>query len=210
MPNPSVSSLVDRISSAAPRCGDTRLVLIDGQAGAGKSTIANRLAAALGGDASGGAGTFLPDAELTEDDPVQIVHGDDLYEGWGGLATLDNVLLADILEPLAAGGTGVFQMWDWNEGRRSHTIRVPQRRVLIVEGVGVALPRARELAVLTMFASAPWETRLARGLARDAHAYDDAVSLWEGFERDEQSHHARTRAREDADVLLDGTQPIPE
>lgn len=164
----------------------------------------------MGGDASGGAGTFLPDAELTEDDPVQIVHGDDLYEGWGGLATLDDILLGDVLEPLAAGGTGAFQMWDWVEGRRSHTIRVPQRRVLIIEGVGVALPRARELAVLTLFVNAPWETRLARGLARDANSYDDAVSLWEGFEQDEQLHHARTRAREDADILIDGTQPVPE
>lgn len=210
MPNPSVSDLAARVRSAAPLCGTTRLVLIDGQAGAGKSTLTNRLADALGGKPSEGAGTFLPDSELTEDDPVQIVHGDDLYEGWGGLATLDDILLGDILEPLAAGESGSFQMWDWVAGRRSHSIRVPQRPFLIVEGVGVALPRARELAVLTMFVTAPWETRLARGLARDSGAYDDATALWEGFEQAELSHHARTRAREDADVLIDGTAPIPE
>ena len=111
---------------------------------------------------------------------------------------------------LAAGESGAFQMWDWVESRRSHTIRVPQRPFLIVEGVGVALPRARDLAVLTLFVTAPWETRLARGLARDANAYDDAVALWETFEQDEQSHHARTLAREDADILIDGTQPVPQ
>jgi len=210
VPNPSVSDLAARVRSAVPRCGSTRLILIDGQAGAGKSTLSNRLADTLGGKPSEGAGTFLPDSELTEDDPVQIVHGDDLYEGWGGLATLDDILIGDVLEPLASGGTGAFEMWNWVEGRRSHTIRVPQRPFLIIEGVGVALPRARELAVLTVFVSAPWETRLARGLARDADSYDDALALWETFEQEEQSHHARTLAREDADILIDGTQPIPE
>lgn len=210
MPNPSLTELAERIRSSAPRCGSTRLILIDGQAGAGKSTLTNRLADTLGGKPSEGAGTFLPDAELTEDDPVQIVHGDDLYEGWGGLAKLDQVLLGDVLEPLAAGESGAFEMWDWVESRRSHTIRVPQRPFLIVEGVGVALPRARDLAVLTLFVTAPWETRLSRGLARDANSYDDAVALWENFEQDEQSHHARTLAREDADILIDGTQPVPQ
>jgi len=208
MPNPSITELATQIRAAEPRCGTTRLVLIDGQAGAGKSTLTNRLAAELGGEESGGAGTFLPDAELAEDDLVQIVHGDDLYEGWGGLSTLDDVLLDQILEPLAAGGVGEFRMWDWVHGRRSYNIRVPARRFLIVEGVGVGLPRARELAVLTVFVAAPWEVRLARGLERDA--YDDVESLWEKFELDEQAHHARTRSQDEAEVIVDGTAPIPD
>jgi len=210
MPNPSVAELATRIQEAEPRCGTTRVVLIDGQAGAGKSTLANRLALRLGGTASGGAGSFLPDAPLADSSPVQIVHGDDLYEGWEGLATLDAVLLGDVLEPLAAGGDAEFRMWDWVEGRRSHTIRVPRRHVLLIEGVGVALPRARELAVLTVFVEAPWDIRLKRGVERDHHAYDDVIEMWERFEQREQSHHARTRARETADVVLDGTAPVPD
>ena len=210
MPNPTVSDLAARVRDAAPRCGTTRVVLIDGQAGAGKSTLANRLAVALGGAASGGAGTFLPDAPLAGSAPVQIVHGDDIYEGWGGLATLDAVLLGGILEPLAAGSDGAFRMWDWVEDRRSHAIAVPRRRYLIIEGVGVALPRARELAVLTVFVEARWEERLARGVQRDHEAYDDVVPRWQAFERDEQAHHARTGARYAADVLVDGTAPVPD
>jgi len=210
VPNPSVSHLAARIREVPARCCDTRVVLIDGRAGAGKSTLANRLAVALGGEPSGGAGTFLPTAELAEDDPVQIVHGDDLYEGWSGLATLDDILLGGVLEPLAAGGTGSFDMWDWAAGRRSFTIRVPQRRALIVEGVGVGLPRARELAVLTVWVEAPWEVRLARGVARDHRSYADVVERWTAFEADEQRHHSRTASRENADVVIDGTQPVPE
>jgi uridine kinase len=210
MPNPSIAALAERISATAPRCGRTRLVLIDGRAGAGKSTLANRLSIALGGVPSAGAGTFQPDAPLTDAASVQIVHGDDLYEGWGGLATLDDVLVGQILEPLAAGHSGAFRMWDWIDDRRTHEIAVPQRDILIIEGVGVATTRARELAVLTIFVEAPWETRLARGVARDHDAYDDVVERWEAFERDEQSRHAATGAPGAADFIIDGTQEIPD
>jgi uridine kinase len=209
MPNPSVQALATVASGREARCGHTRVILIDGQAGAGKSTLANRLAVALGGSESAGAGTYRPDAPLATSAPVQIVHGDDLFEGWHGLATLDAVLLGQILEPLAAGEDGEFRMWDWVRNERTHAVSVPQRPYVVIEGVGVAAPRARELAVLTVFLEAPWKTRLARGLARDHDAYDDAVRLWEGWERDEQDKHAQTRAREAADFVIDGTRRIP-
>ncbi|MGC4175678.1 uridine kinase family protein [Demequina sp.] len=210
MPNPSFAQLLDAARAGEPRCGRTRLILIDGQAGAGKSTLANRLAVALGGSASAGAGTYMPDAPLTSDAPVQIVHGDDLYEGWGGLATLDEVLLGQILEPLAAGGDGDFRMWDWLEDKRTYVIAVPQRPFLIIEGVGVAAPRARTLASLTVFVEAPWDARLARGVERDQHSYDDVINLWETFERDERARHQLTGARGAADFIIDGTAPIPD
>ena len=119
------------------------MILIDGRAGAGKSTLANRLAVALGGTASGGAGTFKPDAPLAESAPVQILHGDDMYEGWAGPATIVDILLGRILGHLASGRDGSFEMWDWAADARSHTIAVCPRPWLIIEGVGVGLPRAR-------------------------------------------------------------------
>ena len=210
MANPSISQLAQWARFSEPRCGHTKLILIDGQAGAGKSTLANRLAIALGGSPSAGAGTYRPDAPLAASAPVQLLHGDDLYEGWAGLATLDEVLLEGILEPLAEGEQGAFQMWDWVEGRRTHLIRVPQREFLIVEGVGVGTPRARELAVLTVFVEAPWATRLTRGVERDHHSYDDVVERWTAFERDEQERHETTGARAAADFIVDGTTAITD
>lgn len=185
-------------------------MLLDGRAGAGKSTLANRLAVALGGTASGGAGTFRPDAPLADDAPVQIVHADDMYEGWAGPATMVDILLDRILGALASGRDGSFEMWDWAADARSHTIDVPQRPWLIIEGVGVGLPRARELAVLTVFIDAPWEVRLQRGVERDHLAYADVVERWTGFEAQERAMHERNGTREAADFRVDGTAVIPD
>ena len=210
MPNPSLAELLDTASDRPPACGSVRVILIDGPAGSGKTTLANRLAVALGGQMSGGAGSFRPDAPLGSDVPVQIVHGDDMYEGWGGLATLDDVLLGDILRPLAAGEDAEFRQWDWVLDARTVTIPVPQRPWLIVEGVGVGLPEARELAVLTVFIEAPWDVRLERGIERDLLAYDDVVERWTEFEADERSLHERSGTRAAADFRIDGTAPVPD
>ena len=185
-----------------------RVILLDGRAGAGKSTLANRLARELGGTASAGAGTFRPDAPLADSVPVQILHADDMYEGWAGPATMVDILLDRILVPLASGRDGGFEMWDWVADARSHTIAVPQRPWLIVEGVGVGMPRAREFAVLTTFIDAPWDVRLQRGIERDHHAYADVVERWEGFEAQERAMHEHNGTRQAADFVIDGTLPI--
>jgi len=213
VPNPTVGELAQLARASKPKLpatgkGSTRLILIDGPAGAGKTTLANRLAVALGGTPSGGAGSYTPDGALADAAPVQIIHGDDMYEGWGGLPRLDEVLLDRILEPLARGEQGAFEMWDWVADARSHTIRVPQRPWLIIEGVGVAGPRARELAALTVFVEAPWEVRLQRGVERDHYAYDDVVERWNAFEAEERALHARNGTRAAADATVDGTRPV--
>ena len=210
MQNPSIRELVDLARNAEPRLGTTRLMLIDGRAGAGKSTLANRLAVSLGGTASSGAGTFNPDAPLAASAPVQILHADDMYEGWAGPATMVDILLDRVLVPLASGRDGGFEMWDWAADARSHTIAVAARPWLIVEGVGVGLPQARELAVLTVFVDAPWEVRLQRGIERDHLAYADVVERWTGFEAQEREMHERNGTREAADFVLDGTAAIPD
>ncbi|MDN4476287.1 hypothetical protein QQX09_10510 [Demequina sp. SYSU T00192] len=199
--NPSVSALAAAVRDAPARLGKTRLVLVDGPAGAGKTTLANRIAVALGGRPSAGAGTFDPDAP-----PPDVLHGDDMYEGWSGLATLDRILVDQILEPLAHGGTGAFRMWDWHASRRSHTVPVPPRPFLVIEGVGVASPAARPFASLVVYVDAPWDTRLDRGLARDGEAMR---ADWLRWNETEGALLAAAGTRAVADALVDGTVPIP-
>lgn len=206
MSNVPVSEIAKAVRASAARLPRTRLVLIDGPAGSGKTTLANRLAVELGGAPSGGAGTVDPQVSLHPDASLQILHADDMYEGWEGLDSLDEVLLGQVLGPLAQGHSGAFRMWDWHASRRTHEIRVPAREVLIVEGVGVASPRAREHAVMTVWVEAPPQVRLVRGIERDGEGMREEWERWQPIERRVLAAHG---TREAADILVDGTAVLP-
>ena len=104
MTNPSIGELASRVLDFPAGCGPLRVVLIDGPAGSGKTTLAARLAAALG---------------------AQVLHADDMYEGWDGLPVLRDVLVGRVLEPLAAGQKAGFERWDWVASARAERIAVP-------------------------------------------------------------------------------------
>ncbi|WP_454229155.1 uridine kinase family protein [Propioniciclava flava] len=82
---------------APPRCGATRVVAIDGLSGAGKTTLASLVAARLG---------------------APVVHMDDLYPGWDGLAAGVAYLVDAVLRPLAVGEPARYRAWDWADERR--------------------------------------------------------------------------------------------
>lgn len=207
VPNPSVRQLVAMLNRGNASCGSTRVALIDGPAGSGKTTLANRLAAALGGDPSNGAGTFDPARPASTQDIVQILHGDDMYEGWDGLTTLDAVLLGEVLRPLAAGDAAGFRMWDWVAGTRTHLIPVPPVQYLLIEGVGVAQREARPFANLVVYVDAPAEVRIRRGLERDGdHMRDE----WERWQRIEDAHMREHDTLFAANAVIDGTSDVPD
>lgn len=157
-----------------------RLVAVDGPAGSGKTTLAAQLATALG---------------------AQVVHMDDLYEGWSGLADVDTLLLEHVIQPMAAGGAGRYQRYDWELGRRAEWHDVPRAEVVVIEGCGSA-PRAISAWLsMLVWVEADDDIRLARGLARDGESFEP---LWRAFMRSEREVFARERTRERADLRLDG------
>lgn len=206
MANVPVSELVRRACAGEALLGSTRLVLIDGPAGSGKTTLATRLCERLGGAPSHGPGTFDPRFPADADAPAQLLHSDDMYEGWAGLDALDTVLVDQVLAPLTAGAPGAFRMWDWHRSERTHHIEVPPRPFLIVEGVGVARAGARELATLSVWVEAPAGLRLERGLARDGSAMAQEWRRWQAVEA---AHFAADDTRRHADVVVDGAQQVP-
>jgi len=196
-----LADLVRRVRDAAPRLGPAsrpgagaergagagpggaagaRVVVVDGPAGSGKTTLAAQLGEAL---------------------PAQVLHMDDLYEGWRGLEPAWARLDEWVLRPLAAGRPGRYRRFDWEADAFAEWHDVPPAPSLVVEGCGAARLEADDVAVLRVWVEAPDDLRLRRGLDRDGQ---DARDHWLAWMVDERDHYARHRTRERADVRLDG------
>ena len=184
MANPGIRELARQVRLGPARLGGARLVLIDGPAGAGKSTLADRVGGAL---------------------RAQVYHGDDMYEGWTGLPTLRDVLVEEVLAPLAEVRDGGFQRWDWENERRDERVDVQVADVIVIEGVGVAMREARRWATLVIYVDAPDDIRIARGLERDGEAYRPQ---WEAWMASEKGFLEDEGVRDAADVVIDGTAAV--
>ena len=170
--------------AAAPRCGDVRVVCVDGPAGSGKSTMAD----AVGGTLDG----------------APVVHLDDLYEGWHQPlgAPLAARLHAWLLDPWRVGLPGRHLRFDWLADRYVEWVEVPPAPVVILEGCGSASAQVRPWASLVVWVQAPRELRLERGLARDVVALE---RRWRDWMASEAAHYAADGTRAAADVVIDGT-----
>jgi hypothetical protein len=179
-----VTSNAERVLQLAlerePTLGRGRLICVDGPAGSGKTTLAAEIASLAGGAA--------------------VIHMDDLFEGWSGLARIDEQL-DSLLRPLTDGFSGSYRWWDWPGNAWAETILVPPARLLVLEGVGSGSRAFADLITVLAWVEVPFELRRERGLARDGLALADH---WEQWGRDERALFAREGTRERADVVLDG------
>ncbi len=173
--------LLELARSRPVTLGSGRLVCIDGPAGSGKTT----LAAALAG--------LDPDAV--------VVHLDDLYDGWDGLARIE-AQLGGLLEPLARDDTGTYRRYDWVAGRYAETVAVAPCGLLVLEGVGSGAARFAHLVTALAWVEAPFDVRLRRGLDRDG---EPMRAHWERWQVAEAALFAREDTRARADLLVDTT-----
>lgn len=226
----SVSELAGRVLATPPRLGSVRLVCVDGPAGSGKTTLADRLATALAaaqrgartgaavgapspgasGPADVAADTAVPGGTATPGVPATqirtaVVHLDDLYEGWSGLDGVWERLAAQVLDPLDAGLPARYQRYDWLAGRFGEWVEVAVPDVLVVEGCGSAPRAADGRTVLVVWVEAPAPLRLRRGLDRDG---EPMRAEWERWMDLEARHFAREDTRRRADVVVDGTRAL--
>nr|WP_165164370.1 (d)CMP kinase [Corynebacterium qintianiae] len=122
-------------------------LLIDGPSGAGKTTLAELIGRRLG---------------------IRVVHLDDFYPGWSGLAEGARMVADDVLDAQFPG----YWRWDWANDRRGGWVALDPGKDLIVEGVGAvteasirAAKRLGDVDTLRVVADAA--TRKSRALARD-------------------------------------------
>ncbi len=152
----------------------TPIILLDGRAGSGKSSFAEELRNEL---------FRQSDAAPT------LIHMDDLYPGWEGLAAGSVYLVQSILEPLSQAKSAAWQKWDWISGRRGEQTEPGNGwrefaggNVLIVEGCGSLSRQSRALAQLSVWIEAPRDVRRARWQARDAGKFDEFWGIWQAQE----------------------------
>lgn len=143
------------------------IILIDGKSGVGKSSLARQLAASLG---------------------ATIVHLDDSYPGWGGLAAGRDAIIESVVVPVSVGLPGQFRLWDWARECPGDLVTVNPSDVVIVEGCGISTPRSRELSATVLWLECTEEVRIARLLGRDGTDFD---SHYEDWDRQVDAHIAQ-------------------
>jgi len=127
---------------------------------------------------------------------------DDLYEGWSGLGRVD-AQLEGLLRPLATGAAGGYRRFDWDAGAFAETVVIAPVPLLVLEGVGSGSARFEDLQTVLVWVEAPYDVRMARGIARDGDAF---APHWEQWAQDEATLFARERTRERADLVVDASR----
>jgi uridine kinase len=172
------------------------LICIDGAGASGKSTIANRLAAA------------------SED--IQVVHLDDFYRPSsdryvGSLSKrpigadfdLDR-LRAEVLGPLRSGSASSYHLYDWEADQVSVQTVPVIKPIVIVEGVYSLTIGLSGFFDRSLWVDCPRDVRLARGLARDGEA---ARSRWvDDWMLGEDQYMLRESPRDRANLVCDGNR----
>ncbi|MBZ5741125.1 4-amino-4-deoxy-L-arabinose transferase [Nocardioides mangrovi] len=171
------AGVVDLLLSRPSTLGSARLLCIDGPSGSGKTELAAAVSA------------------LVE---TPVVHMDDLYEGWDGLAAVDGQL-ESLLRPLSRGLPGGYRRYDWHARAFAETVTVSPAPVVVVEGVGSGARTVADLVTVLVWVDADRDVRRRRGLERDGATF---APYWDAWEVAERERFARDRTSVRADLAL--------
>lgn len=177
--DPLVEQVLERLTLRAPGPTGGRILGVDGRSGSGKTDLAAAIARRV---------------------PATVVHLDDLYAGWRGLAGALPVICTGLIAPLLAGRPGHYRRYDWMADRPADVVTVPPADLVIIEGVGALAVQCVAAYSLRVWLDAPADTRKRRALARDG---DTFAPHWGEWAEQEDEVFARHPARDSADLVLD-------
>jgi uridine kinase len=186
----SVEQLAAALPGIEPRLAGVRLIALDGRSGSGKTWLAGRLAAPIG---------------------APVIHLEDLYPGWAGLAATAEVLSDWVTGPLGRGQPARWRRFDWDAMSYAEWHSTGPADVIILEGCGSIRTRLAGTYAARIWAEAPAATRRERLRARpDWAAYAPHAQQW-AEDEDRLYQSEQTRQRCDfiiANPAADGTVTV--
>jgi uridine kinase len=199
-----VAGEIERLQQQAGRV----LVAVDGPDAAGKTTFAAQLAEA----------TPSKVIQASADDfqfprAVRSRRGKLSAEGYYLDAFDHDTLTARLLVPFRDGASRVaVSAWSYRRDvPDERSIDVPERAVLIVDGVFLQRPELRDIWSLVIYVTAPTEVTFRRGVERDAGEVGHLDRVTERYRERYLPGQALYRADVDpeaaCDVLIDNTDP---
>ncbi len=159
------------------------VIAIDGPAGAGKTTLAHEAFLALSPKMS-----------------VNVIHMDDLYDGWENALTDDlTQILTHLVTKHKAQEPMQFSKYNWTTSEFETAEMLAPADLLILEGVG-----SGDKSLQDQFAALIWididpEVGVKRVIERDGTGVEIQMQKWLGTQQQYFSQHS---TREKADFIL--------
>jgi uridine kinase len=178
-----LSELVDKINESSKKCGQTKIIVIDGPAGSGKTTLAKSLSG------------------LLENCP--IIHMDEIYDGWENALSpkTSQDLVEWIINPLLESRSIEFVKYDWYLEKRIEKVVINLPKVLIIEGVGSSSFEISKYASLKLWIEVTKETGINRVLTRDGQQIQEQMKKWQS---QESKFFIENNSKENSDIWIDG------
>ena len=156
-----------------------QIILIDGPAGAGKSTLSLKLQAELN---------------------CEIIHLDSIYNGWDdALGPSLTKLLSDLVEDFINGEKFELPIFNWKENRYDSVKIIKPADFLIIEGVGAGQSAIRGFASKLYWVEVDDEVGIKRVLERDGYEIAEHMKR---FKESEAKHFEAERTRDFADFII--------
>ncbi len=158
------------------------LIAIDGRAGAGKTTLAAH---------------FFD--ELSVDKSVEVIHMDDLYNGWEN--ALDERLtqcLESIVKSHQNKVAFEIDIFNWQSMSFDSKRKINPVDILILEGVGAGQKVVRDAGATLYWLDIDAEVGIQRVLNRDGNQIASQMKQWQIVQ---EIHFLRDKTRENAEHI---------